>query len=273
MRFSLLAIAVALVAFEARGETCPPGQVKNEDTRDHCCWPNQVWSGKRQACVGIPLCPAPLAVDGETCKGATPPPAETAKPQAVQAQPVAPLQPAAQPAPSPQPGAHEPAAVPPPPPPVQPAPPPVLLQPAPQGAPPPVGVQPAPQPVYLPPNAVFVNVAPAPATKTVYVQQPGKIVTGAFLLALAVGAIGASVPLWQDATDDKQSPLNKHLSGNDGLCVLGAVVLDAAGIVFGAVGGSTLGKGIRGRAVEVPLAWSPEPVHGRVANVEVALAF
>jgi hypothetical protein len=136
-----------------------------------------------------------------------------------------------------------------------------------------VVLQPAPQPVYVPPGAVFVPVSPTPLTRTVYVRQPGKIVTGAFLLALAIGAIGSSVPLWQDALDDKQTQANKHFSGQDGLSMVGAVVLDAAGIAFGAVGGATLGKGLRGRAVEVPLAFRPEPVHGRVAKVEVALAF
>lgn len=36
-------------------KACKPGQVKNEDTAGHCCWPGQGWAGK---CVGTPTaCP------------------------------------------------------------------------------------------------------------------------------------------------------------------------------------------------------------------------
>ncbi len=33
---------------------CTEGRVP---TDGHCCWPNQSWSNKRQACIGLPICP------------------------------------------------------------------------------------------------------------------------------------------------------------------------------------------------------------------------
>lgn len=46
---------------------CPPGQSVTEDTAGHCCWAAQVWSKRRQACAGIPQCPAGLQPGGERC--------------------------------------------------------------------------------------------------------------------------------------------------------------------------------------------------------------
>lgn len=58
---------IALVAGAAVQVACPVGMTSNEDTSGHCCWPNQAWSASRLVCVGIPICPAGMAAQGETC--------------------------------------------------------------------------------------------------------------------------------------------------------------------------------------------------------------
>ncbi|HEY3450798.1 MAG TPA: hypothetical protein VGK67_30860 [Myxococcales bacterium] len=67
----VVAAAVALSApaqaANATATPCPAGQERNEDTFGNCCWIDQAWSKARQACVGIPRCPANLRADGETC--------------------------------------------------------------------------------------------------------------------------------------------------------------------------------------------------------------
>ncbi|MBI5544551.1 MAG: hypothetical protein HY901_11720 [Deltaproteobacteria bacterium] len=44
---------------------CPYGLVAVDGL--HCCWPQQSFSAERSACVGMPQCPAGLALYGETC--------------------------------------------------------------------------------------------------------------------------------------------------------------------------------------------------------------
>lgn len=71
----------------AQGQTCamvcPSGMEVGADTAGHCCWPTQVWSGSRQACVGIPTCPGGFQAKGENCvaqsqgSAAAPPPPPT----------------------------------------------------------------------------------------------------------------------------------------------------------------------------------------------------
>src|SRR4029077_15236201 len=46
---------------------CPEGKVMSEATDGHCCWPEQVWSKRHQACTGVPRCPARLSAEGENC--------------------------------------------------------------------------------------------------------------------------------------------------------------------------------------------------------------
>jgi hypothetical protein len=249
MRSSMIVAALLCIAGQAHGQpvACPGGQVATEDTAGHCCWPQQVWSAKRAVCVGIPACPAGMTVEGEVCKGpapvVAPPP-----PLPPQPAPVSPPPPAPAPAP----------ARPPPPPPAAPAP----------------AVEAPPPPAAQVPPAAMAPVRPAPPpTRTTYVRKPGQIITGSFLIALGIVLVGSSVPLWKDGTDADQNSLNKRLSGRDALVLLGAAGLDAAGVVCLAIGAVQLPRGIKGRRVDVPLAFEPEPVHGRSTGVEVAIAF
>lgn len=53
--------------------SCAEGKLKGPDTAGRCCWPGQAWSSSRQACVGIPQCPAGLTAQGEDCQVACPP--------------------------------------------------------------------------------------------------------------------------------------------------------------------------------------------------------
>ena len=46
---------------------CPAGQVRNDDTRGQCCWPQQAWSSAGSRCIGKPACPDGLAARGEQC--------------------------------------------------------------------------------------------------------------------------------------------------------------------------------------------------------------
>ncbi|HSK01664.1 MAG TPA: serine/threonine-protein kinase [Kofleriaceae bacterium] len=46
---------------------CPPGQLRSEDTRGHCCWPGQAWSTAKQRCIGTPACPPGTRRRGEQC--------------------------------------------------------------------------------------------------------------------------------------------------------------------------------------------------------------
>jgi hypothetical protein len=62
---------------------CPPGQMINEDTAGHCCWPGQAWSHSRNSCVGGAPAPAPSAAQPpQTAAPQSPPP--TQSPQAPQ---------------------------------------------------------------------------------------------------------------------------------------------------------------------------------------------
>ena len=64
----LAAALVAAVAWAAPARagmaTCAAGQV---DVAGHCCWPGQDWGASTNACVGTPLCPAPLTQIGDEC--------------------------------------------------------------------------------------------------------------------------------------------------------------------------------------------------------------
>ena len=65
---------------------------------------------------------------------------------------------------------------------------------------------------------------------------------------LILGAIAmgmGSIPLWADATDWAQPALNHHLSGMDGLDLVGAAILTAASIGFLAGGTVLLVRGLR----------------------------
>jgi hypothetical protein len=222
-------LAIAEPAY-SQAPQCPAGQVFNEDTQGHCCWPQQVWSAKRAVCVGIPACPPGSVVEGETCRSTAPV--------------------------TPAPAAPPPAAVAPPPP----APPPPAVKKSPTAAP----------AVQVPRAAT----APAPPpTRAVYVTRPGQIITGAFLLALGIAVIGGSVPMWRDALDTDQSSVNRHMSGRDAAMLAGALALDVSGVICVTVGAVQLSSGIKGRRVDVPVAFEPEPVHGSVAGLEVGLAF
>lgn len=49
---------------------CEGGKVHADE--DHCCWPEQIWYAPRNACLGIPHCPAGLSAQGEVCKPTIP---------------------------------------------------------------------------------------------------------------------------------------------------------------------------------------------------------
>jgi formylglycine-generating enzyme required for sulfatase activity len=46
-------------------ERCIEGQIQNESTAGHCCWPGQTWALDR--CSGAPSCPEGLVVEGDGC--------------------------------------------------------------------------------------------------------------------------------------------------------------------------------------------------------------
>jgi hypothetical protein len=65
-----ISVAVSLLAPNTHAQAlsaCLPGQVVNDDTRGHCCWPAQAWSSGQSRCVGIPQCGAAMRVEGEAC--------------------------------------------------------------------------------------------------------------------------------------------------------------------------------------------------------------
>jgi len=53
-----------------REEACAAGQVRNDDTSGHCCWPGQVWLASRGECAGAPRCPSGLERVGDDCLAA-----------------------------------------------------------------------------------------------------------------------------------------------------------------------------------------------------------
>ena len=59
---------------------CATGQVISDETAGHCCWPGQVWSSLRSACIGTPQCPPGFAASGETCATVGDAPATAAPP-------------------------------------------------------------------------------------------------------------------------------------------------------------------------------------------------
>jgi len=63
------AILLALLAVGklAIAEECPPGMLVSDETDGHCCWPQQMWSPKREVCVGVPQCVGGLVARGEAC--------------------------------------------------------------------------------------------------------------------------------------------------------------------------------------------------------------
>lgn len=46
---------------------CPPGKVRNEDTKRECCWPGQVFLSSAGKCVGTPTCPKDRTPTGDDC--------------------------------------------------------------------------------------------------------------------------------------------------------------------------------------------------------------
>jgi hypothetical protein len=76
------------------------GQVASPDTQGKCCWPNQVWSNSRFACMGIPDCPQGMMQQGPECVAAEPAPEPAPEPMATPAP-----APAPDPAPAPAEGA------------------------------------------------------------------------------------------------------------------------------------------------------------------------
>jgi hypothetical protein len=65
------------------------------------------------------------------------------------------------------------------------------------------------------------------------------LVAGAVLIPVAIGIALGSIPLWADAIDWGHPPLNQHFSGQDGLDLMGAAILTAAGLGL-AIGGTVL---------------------------------
>ncbi len=61
------AVAPASTPAVVAEAACADGQTRSDDTRGHCCWPGQAWSGTKTACVGAPACPAGSRADGESC--------------------------------------------------------------------------------------------------------------------------------------------------------------------------------------------------------------
>ncbi|MEO8701288.1 MAG: serine/threonine-protein kinase [Kofleriaceae bacterium] len=66
---------------------CADEQMRNDDTKGHCCWREQAWSTAKNRCVGTPSCPVGFEVKAETCvalAGAAPRPPIAPVQQAMQ---------------------------------------------------------------------------------------------------------------------------------------------------------------------------------------------
>ena len=72
--------AVDLAEKRAEFDPCSEGQVRNEDTRGHCCWPEQAWSTSKNACVGAPRCPERMQAKANECVFKPAPPPEPPPP-------------------------------------------------------------------------------------------------------------------------------------------------------------------------------------------------
>lgn len=244
MRATWLVLPLLLAPIAARAApSCPPGQAVTPDTQGHCCWPNQAWSVTRAVCVGLPACPPGTTPEGEQCRAV---PAPSSVPVLVPPPPPPPLPPPTTTAPAAPPGL------------LLPPPPPLLEAPTPPGA----------APAYPAP-------APPPEKKPKLERSTGTMVAGAVLLGLGLIAAGTSIPFWQDALDDGQLAPNKRFSGHDGIALGEAIGLDLLGLVGVTVGVVLLPMGARLRPVDAPQAFTPQspPIQGRVAKLEVALAF
>lgn len=62
------ALVGVLFAPSAAARDCPAGQVMNDKTEGHCCWPEQVWSKRSEVCMGTPKCPSGFLPDAGMCK-------------------------------------------------------------------------------------------------------------------------------------------------------------------------------------------------------------
>jgi serine/threonine-protein kinase len=72
--------AEATVARAPAHAACPQGQLRDDDTHDHCCWPGQAWSTPKARCIGAPSCPSGMIAQGEQCRAPSPAPTLTASP-------------------------------------------------------------------------------------------------------------------------------------------------------------------------------------------------
>jgi serine/threonine-protein kinase len=52
---------------EVIDEPCPVGQTRSDDTKGHCCWPEQAWSTSKARCIGAPRCPEGTIAKADTC--------------------------------------------------------------------------------------------------------------------------------------------------------------------------------------------------------------
>ncbi|MGM0556045.1 MAG: formylglycine-generating enzyme family protein [Myxococcota bacterium] len=53
---------------ELTSNECGPGQINNQYTQGHCCWPGQAWSSKKRTCLGEPTtCPKDAVRIGADC--------------------------------------------------------------------------------------------------------------------------------------------------------------------------------------------------------------
>ena len=48
-------------------EPCAEHLVRGDETKGHCCWPDQVWSTSHARCLGKPSCPGGMIARGEAC--------------------------------------------------------------------------------------------------------------------------------------------------------------------------------------------------------------
>ena len=48
-------------------EPCPSGQLRGDDTKGHCCWPEQAWSTTKSRCIGTPRCPDGMIARTDVC--------------------------------------------------------------------------------------------------------------------------------------------------------------------------------------------------------------
>ena len=62
-------------------DDCPTGQTRSDDTKGHCCWPEQAWSSTKARCIGTPRCPTGMIAKADACEHAptkeAAPPADT----------------------------------------------------------------------------------------------------------------------------------------------------------------------------------------------------